>query len=149
MNTAPYPAPAFYPLSQLLGLFPWACLHRFETVGQTNRKGNQSLGIPATLMPISLHHRDSQRGEEHLCWLGMVLNQRQPQGGRLCTLFFGKRWPMTRAPSEWFLVQASRREGERAFHSAGALIAPCQSQFGNCSKSVRSGHQHCNGSLTQ
>lgn len=69
MNTTPSPAPAFYPLSQLLGLFPWACLHRFETVGQTNRKGNQSLGIPATLMPISLHHRDSQRGEEHLCCL--------------------------------------------------------------------------------
>ena len=66
MNTAPSRAPAFDPLSQPWGLFPWACLHRFETVGQTNRKGNQSLGIPATLTPISLHRRDSQWGEDHL-----------------------------------------------------------------------------------
>lgn len=49
--------------------------------------------------------------------------------------FFGEQRQVPRVPSEWFLVQASTREGERAFHSAGAAMTPGHGQFGSCSKS--------------
>lgn len=62
MGTAPCPPTALCCLRAHpeQDLSPWAGLHRFRIVGQTNRKGNQSLGLsPTSLMPISQHPRDS------------------------------------------------------------------------------------------
>lgn len=87
------------------------------------------------------HLRDSALSlrEQGVCavWPGLVQDQRWPQGGRLCTPFFGEQRPASRAPSEQYLGVASTREGERAFHPAGAAMTPGRGQFGDCSKSCK------------
>ena len=84
------------------------------------------------------HLRDSALSlrEQGICavWPGLLQDQWWPQGGRLCTPFFGEQ----KLASELLLNSvwgtASIQEGERAFHPAGAAMTPGRGQCGDCSK---------------